>query len=168
MEVVVNGIPKPKLMWTKDDLPLDETYSPISKDKTHSISISETNASHSGVYKAIAENPAGIAESTAKVEVQTKPVITKPDDVKIISGEAFVVPITIHGNPEPKLKWMKDKVELSASLGIAIEKENNVYTLKLDESNTKLNGNYSVTGTNPAGSDSVQFKVLVIGNFHSM
>ena len=166
MDVVVNGIPKPTLQWFKDDHVLDKEFTFDSKDKTHSIAIGESNPQHAGTYKVIAENAAGSVESIATVEIQTKPQITKPEDIKLISGEEFSVPIIIEGKPEPKMKWMKDKVELPAALGITVEKKDNGYLLFLKESTTNLNGNYSVTATNSAGADTINFKVVVLGKFH--
>ena len=63
LEVVVNGVPKPTVCWFKDDQALDKNVPSESKDKTHSISFAELNPSNSGVYKAVAENEAGKAES---------------------------------------------------------------------------------------------------------
>ena len=102
-------------------------------------------------------------DSISTVEIQTKPKIAKPDDVKIISGSKFIVPITVKGNPEPKIKWMKDKVELPLSLGITVDKKDDVYTMFLKEGNRNLNGSYVISATNPAGSDAANFKVSVLG-----
>ena len=164
LEAVLAGVPKPAVQWFKDDEPLDENiYNVESKDKTHSVMIAVSDVQHSGTYKAVAENPAGKVDSISTVEIQTKPKITKPDDIKIISGSQFIVPVTIKGNPEPKIKWMKDKVELPASLGITVDKKEDVYTMFLKESNTNLNGSYAISATNPAGSDTANFKVSVLG-----
>ena len=164
LEVVVNGIPKPTVQWLKDGNVLDEKeYTFDSKDKTHSISIGESSIHHAGTYTAVAENDAGKAESIAQVEIQTKPQVSKPDDIKIISGSEFMVPVKIDGKPDPKIKWMKDKVDLPASLGITIEKKENIYTMYLKESTINLNGNYSITATNSAGSDTTHFRVTVLG-----
>ena len=164
LEVIVNGIPKPTVQWFKDEqLLVEPAYVQESKDKTHSVSIAETLEIHAGTYKAVAVNDAGKAETIANVDIQTKPTIVKPDDVKLISGQEFSLQVVIEGKPEPKIKWMKDKVELPASLGISVEKQEKGYLLYQKECNTNLNGTYSVTATNPAGSESVSFKVVVLG-----
>ena len=166
LEVVVNGSPKPIVKWFKDDQEIvGEGYVSDAKDKTHSLSVGETNPTNSGVYKCVAENAAGKIECIANVVIQTKPQITKVDDVKIISGEEFSVPITITGSPEPKMKWQKDKKEIPSSLGIVIEKREDGHLMFLKESNTNLSGSFSVTATNPAGSDTITFKVVVLGKF---
>ena len=163
-DVVVSGIPKPVVHWFKDDEPLSEKdFIFDCKDKTHSISVEQSNPSNTGKYKAIAENPAGKVESLATVEIQTKPVIRKPDDVKIVSGSEFSLSVLVEGRPEPKLKWMKDKTELPASLGITIEKKEDNYVLFMKESTISLNGTYSLNASNPAGNDTETFKVVVLG-----
>jgi len=163
LEVIVNGIPKPTVQWFKDEqLLVEPAYVQESKDKTHSVSIAETLEIHAGTYKAVAVNDAGKAETIANVDIQTKPTIIKPDDVKLISGQEFSLQVVIEGKPEPKIKWMKDKVELPASLGISVEKQEKGYLLYQKECNTNLNGTYSVTATNPAGSESGSFKVVVL------
>ena len=169
LEAVVTGVPKPTVQWFKDDIILDEkSYILESKDKTHSVTITEANPNHTGTYRAVAENAAGRIESTAVVQIHIKPQVTKPEDVKIISGSVFSVPIKIEGIPKPKIKWMKDKVEIPASLGISIEEQENVHTMYLNESTISLNGNYSVAATNQAGSDTVNFKVVVLGKLLSV
>ena len=164
LDIVVMGIPKPSLRWFKDDQLLDEgDFIMELKDKTHSIAVSQASHEHSGTYKVVAENAAGKVETVSVVAIQTKPQITKPDDVKMVAGTEFLVPITIEGNPAPKIKWMKDKVELPDSLGIKIDKRENVYFMSLNESHTDLTGNYSVTASNPAGTETVNFKVMILG-----
>ena len=164
LEVVVNGIPKPTLQWLKDDETLDEAaFTCESKDKSHTLSIGAASPNYAGIYKAVAENSAGKSEVVAKVDVQTKPKIVKPNDVRIIAGSEFSIPVCIEGVPEPKIKWMKDKVELPTSLGVSIIKNENMYVMYLAESTTNLNGNYSIAATNPAGTDTVNFKVAVLG-----
>ena len=166
LEVVVNGIPKPTVHWFKDDQPLEEKdISFESKDKTHCIFTSESNPAHAGMFKAVAQNEAGTTESICCVGIQTKPMISKPKDVKLISGDEFSIPLTIDGTPEPMIKLMKDKKELPASLGISMEKKDNTYIMYLKECTKDLNGTFSVTATNPAGSDTISFKVVVLGKF---
>ena len=164
LEVSVAGVPKPTLRWLRNDGILDENDVHIeSKDKYHSLTMAESSVQHAGTYKAVAENAAGMVETTATIEIQTKPLISKPDDIKIVSGSEFLVPITIEGIPEPKIKWMKDKMELSAALGITMDKKEHFHLLHVKESHVKLNGNYSVTATNPVGTDTISFKVTVLG-----
>ena len=169
LEVVVSGTPKPNVYWLKDDQRINESdFLHECKDKTHTLSILESHPKHAGSYKAVAENNAGEAISASQVEIQTKPLIQKPADVKIISGSEFCVEISVEGTPDPDVKILKDKVELPPSLGINIDKKEKVYILSLKESNTSLNGNYTINANNPAGKDSVNFKVSVLGEFNAI
>ena len=169
LEVVVSGTPKPDVHWLQDDQRINESdFLLETKDKTHSLTISESNLKHAGTYTAVAENNAGEAISTCQVGIQTKPLIQKPADVKIISGSEFCVEISVEGTPDPDVKILKDKVELSPSLGINIDRKEKVYILSLKASNTSLNGNYTINATNPAGKDSANFKVSVLGELDTI
>ena len=161
---MVQGVPQPTVKWFKEDKPLEGPDFIIeSKDKTHSLSIKETTADHTGLYKAVAENSAGTIESISNVEIQTKPQIAPPPDIKIISGDEFKINVVIEGKPSPKVKWQKDKKEIPSTLGITASEDGNTYSLYLKESTTTLNGSFTITATNPAGTDSASFKVVVSG-----
>ena len=164
LDVVVQGVPQPGVRWYKEDKLLDASEFIIdSKDKTHSLSIKETTAEHSGIYKIVVENSAGIMESISNVEIQTKPQISQPSDIKIISGEEFQVVLGIEGKPSPKVKWQKDKKEIPSTLGLTASEQGSNYSLYLKESTTLLNGSFTITATNAAGTDSASFKVVVSG-----
>ena len=94
LEAVAQGMPKPTITWYKDEkLIVDIDISIESKDKSHSLSIGESSSNHTGTYKVVAENPAGKVESVSRVEIQTKPMIVKPSDIRIISGSEFKVSV---------------------------------------------------------------------------
>ena len=98
LEAVAQGMPKPTITWYKDEkLIVDIDISIESKDKSHSLSIGESSSNHTGTYKVVAENPAGKVESVSRVEIQTKPMIVKPSDIRIISGSEFKVSVKIEG-----------------------------------------------------------------------
>ena len=164
LEIVVQGIPLPTVSWYKDENLLTGPDSIIeSKDKSHSLSLKESNTNHNGIYKAFVENSAGFVESICNVEIQTKPQIVPPSDVKITAGEDFNIAVIIDGKPKPKIKWLKDKKEIPSNLGLIAGEDGNSFSLNLKESTTLLNGSYSITATNPAGTDSASFKVVVSG-----
>lgn len=76
---VVEGDPYPYIFWTKNGQRLESPNS-ISDDGW--LHLENVQPSDSGVYKCIATNKAGIAETTGFVNVLTKPVMTiKPHDI---------------------------------------------------------------------------------------
>ena len=161
---MVQGVPTPTVKWFKEDKPLEGPDFVIeSKDNTHSLSLKETTEAHTGIYKAVVENSAGTVESISNVEIQTKPQIVCPSDIKIMVGEEFHISVAIEGKPSPKVKWQKDKKEIPSTLGITASEDRNTFSLYLKESTALLNGKYSITATNAAGTDSAYFNVIVSG-----
>ena len=164
LDVVAQGVPQPTVKWYRDENLLEETEFIIeTKEKASSLSVKETQSVHTGVYKVVLENSAGILESISNVEIQTKPQFSPPSDISIRAGEEFNVPVLIDGKPSPKVKWLKDKKEIPSSLGLISSENNNIYSLKMKESTTVLNGIYTITATNVAGTETANFRVLVSG-----
>ncbi|XP_074608784.1 hemicentin-1-like [Acropora palmata] len=94
------GNPAPKIIWTKDDEPLDE-------GETLSFA---TNRNHSGLYLCIADN--GLSEAvvaSAYLDVLYAPrLVSRPSDKTVIETAMVVFFCNATGNPRPQIRWTRD------------------------------------------------------------
>ena len=87
---IVDGYPEPKVNWFKNNQPLiasERIRTYFNPANGHvSLSVKESNLNDTGVYKVIAENPAGEAETQGLVTVAKSPDVLKEP---IIDPTAF-------------------------------------------------------------------------------
>ncbi|XP_053325662.1 hemicentin-1 [Spea bombifrons] len=111
----VSGIPKPKVEWMKNALPINthlnqNMYRLLSSG---SLVIISPNVEDGGVYTCSASNDAGKDEIEVHLSVQVPPSIA--DEVtNIFVTKLFpaLIPCTASGVPYPSIHWLKDGVHL--------------------------------------------------------
>jgi serine/threonine protein kinase len=171
MSVMVraDGLPKPDIKWFLDDKPLvEDANHTVETHKeaqvTSTLTVSNFNQADSGIYKAVAANVAGDAETAARiVMVQTSPSFGKKlersEDVN--EGEPLELKAKINGSPKPTVAWFKN--------GEPIDDER-VKTTVLPDGTVKLNiekaepgdsGAYKLVIKNPNGESSCLCAVAV-------
>ncbi|VDM63858.1 unnamed protein product, partial [Angiostrongylus costaricensis] len=170
MEVKVSGT-QPVVLWYKDNQSIsqDDVYEIISNVDTRSycLIIKETHISHTGRYTAKATNDAGIAESSANVEVM--PILERPSFIKkLISTEVnmndtVVLNVAVKGQPPPVVSWKKDGRPLIIdNTHIILKSEGEgIFTLTISAVGPDDAGRYSCEAINTAGAEECAANVTV-------
>ncbi|XP_018408468.1 PREDICTED: hemicentin-1 [Nanorana parkeri] len=108
MECKATGIPEPQFDWYKGDVKLN-TSSQISIDHIlGTLKIKKTQFMNAGEYTCEARNEAGKSSGKIVLTVGASPVFTQiPNDIATDIGSDVILPCSVQGFPEPKIKWSK-------------------------------------------------------------
>ncbi len=130
----VNGAPTPQITWFKDGVPVKpdntdyKTF--IHPDGLCTLDIAETFVEDSANWSVRAFNPAGYAESHAKltvqeaaraVEEQARPLVLVPlADLTAREGDAVELRCQVSGKPDPQVSWFRDGVCLDRAENVTL------------------------------------------------
>ncbi|CAG9815908.1 unnamed protein product, partial [Phaedon cochleariae] len=161
MMVRADGLPKPEIRWflngkriVEDENHKIETVAEA--QVTSKLRILNFDELNSGIYKAMAVNVVGEAETTSRVTMlQTPPSFGKKLDRNsdVNEGEPLELKAKINGSPRPTVAWFKDGEPISADDG-------NIKTTIVPDGTVKLNidkckpsdsGAYKLVVKNPNG-----------------
>ncbi|XP_012942941.1 hemicentin-1 [Aplysia californica] len=158
------GRPLPKLSWRRGDgRPLD-VNGRFRQQPSGSLDIAYIQRGDEGIYTCVAQNPFGVADSSAYVSVTgiVRPLIayTYPY-VKVVEGEtAELECIVLLGKPKPKLSWLRNGKILRASDRVRYLEPGRVALTDVREAD---DGEYVCLASNIGGNEtySVNLDVLV-------
>lgn len=159
MECKVQGHPAPKIEWHKDDEKINQdSRMKMQRDGEFCVlSIKEARPRDSGVYMCVAFNEFGSEATSAELEVQqpaTEPRFEeKLQSVDVTEGKDAVMKVKVKGTPAPTLEWFKDGKELVTSERVTIKSNlsDGIYSLIIQDCDTKDAGRYSCSAENDAG-----------------
>ena len=162
----VSGIPPPSITWFKDGIPVasNTDYMTECSGGACSLAIEETLREDSANWTCRASNPAGYAESHAKLTVREArmPEPVEPEDHK----PAFYVPLSntvcqeqgeavlecvIIGWPEPEVIWYQEDTPVRESLSCQLQFQGDTCRLHLSRVTLAQAGNYTVRAVNQCG-----------------
>ncbi|XP_071342807.1 obscurin [Trachinotus anak] len=113
----VTGSPKPVVSWLKDGLPLeDDPRHIITADRsgTCSLILDSLTAEDSGQYTCYATSSMGTAGTLATVVVQAPPrFVSRLESACLIEGEDIQFSCSTLSTPLPRIRWLKDGIELT-------------------------------------------------------
>ncbi|XP_066256138.1 obscurin isoform X9 [Euwallacea similis] len=160
--VRADGLPKPEIKWFlngKEIVP-DENHQIVTSkgdsQATSTLTVTNYNEKDVGIYKAMAINVVGEAETNARISmVQTPPTLSKKLDrnLDVNEGEPLELRAKIGGSPKPKVMWYKDGEPISPD-------DDRIRTTILPDGTVKLNidqckasdsGAYKLVVKNPNG-----------------
>ncbi|XP_066148174.1 obscurin isoform X4 [Euwallacea fornicatus] len=160
--VRADGLPKPEIKWFlngKEIVP-DENHQIVTSkgdsQATSALTVTNYNEKDVGIYKAVAVNVVGEAETSARISmVQTPPTLSKKLDrnLDVNEGEPLELRAKIGGSPKPKAMWYKDGEPISPD-------DDRVRTTTLPDGTVKLSidqckasdsGAYKLVVKNPNG-----------------
>ncbi|XP_063930937.1 obscurin isoform X4 [Zophobas morio] len=167
--VRADGLPKPQIRWFLNDNPLTEDANHkieghTEAQVTSTLTVTNFNEADSGMYKAVAANVAGAAETVARiVMLQTPPGFGKKLErsEEFNEGEPIELKAKINGSPKPTVAWFKN--------GEPIDDER-IKTTVLPDGTVKLNiekaepgdsGAYKLVIKNPNGESACLCAVAV-------
>ncbi|MEE6484497.1 hypothetical protein FKM82_013888 [Ascaphus truei] len=103
-----HGNPAPNLTWLHNTVPIHP--SPRYQASGNKLRIANLNAEDSGMYQCVVDNREGMAQSTARLfiqsEIGSRPVImSPPTSVRVVNGELVSLTCNATGIPTPVIRW---------------------------------------------------------------
>ncbi|KAL6255449.1 hypothetical protein P5V15_013784 [Pogonomyrmex californicus] len=183
LECEANGDPIPKLSWSHDGKPIEESrYHKIQTDGIRtSLTITEAFPKDAGSYSVIASNEFGKATVSCTVSVKgrlfhetsesdfigsdTEPIVPKfqlsLQDLKIQEGRSARLDCVIIGQPEPEVIWYHDEQPVKESSDFQLLFQGDRCSLIIHEAFLDDAGVYKVVAINSAGESSSQCTLTV-------
>ena len=161
---------EPDVAWYHDDKPLEDDVriAVESEGDVCRLCIKDARPEDAGRYKCVAKNSAG--ESSCTVSLRVKETVTPPEFVpvsetryEIDEGSEVSFTTKVKGRPEPKITWFKDDVRLRGDARLNTTRNGDEYVLTISRATALDSGMYKCSGSNPAGSASVEFELVVNG-----
>uniref|UniRef100_A0A6P7FRC9 Obscurin isoform X8 n=1 Tax=Diabrotica virgifera virgifera TaxID=50390 RepID=A0A6P7FRC9_DIAVI len=170
--VRADGLPKPEIRWFFNGKPITEDdnrkiVTTSDAQVTSKLIITNFGESTAGIYKAMAINVVGEAETTSRVTMlQTPPSFGKKLDrnMDVNEGEPLELKAKVNGSPKPEATWFKDGEPISPddeNIKISILPDG---TIKLNIAKCKPSdsGAYKLVVKNPNGESACLCAVAVI------
>lgn len=177
----ITGTKPLDVYWLKNDKKIipDIRYKTLEEDEVHTLLIIEVVPDDSGKYECVAINNSGEARCDAECVVsapskpqqpskpttpgaEKAPTIVEPlKDQTIREGQAVAFKCKIAAKPIPQIKWQKGDKIIKPSKYFQMQKDGELYTLKISEAFPEDEGVYKCVATNPAGTVTVQANLKV-------
>ncbi|CAH2104073.1 unnamed protein product [Euphydryas editha] len=162
LSCIFGGLPEPKVSWYRNGQQLKTaraTY--VNRVATLAISASKSTE---GVYRCVATNEHGNAETSCTLEVRSKPTVTVRDDEleqKHAVGDSWSVTATVDGVPRPDVTWYRNGLRLEAAGDFEIVTRETSSVIMITKLQRSHSGKYTVEAVNKAGSASVDTTLKV-------
>ncbi|XP_071524649.1 peroxidasin homolog isoform X1 [Panulirus ornatus] len=149
IECQASGIPKPHIVWTRNDEPIIEgPRIQISSRGAFSISSAERN--DSAIYRCTAANHRGRISASATLTVLIPPRLTvEPDDKYASPGTSIQFTCRADGVPPPIIAWFKDGQPIVPFGGLTVSLRG--ISLGVQHVKPSDEGEYICRAQNPAG-----------------
>lgn len=165
MSCIIGGTPTPDIKWTKNQKTF-ETTTMIYENRVAKYTIDETTEETAATYSCIATNEIGKADTSCKVIVQEKPLITIQENLitqKLRKSTHWKVIANISGLPKPDVYWYKKDTKLISNNKCTITYENNVSIITIESVERSDSDKYTIEAKNTAGTCTVDVTLKVIG-----
>ncbi|CAB3399927.1 unnamed protein product [Caenorhabditis bovis] len=162
---VVEGTPRPKIYWRKEDMDATELPSVQILSEGQQFKIVHADITHSGSYSCKAQNGVGNDAINFEVDVITRPSLAKgvKDVVEVIEGQVanFKCPIA-DKNFRGTITWLYNQqpIDLFESKKYALS--HNERRMSLHRAQTEDEGLYSCKIKNSAGETKFDYKLQVL------
>ncbi|PSN37209.1 Titin, partial [Blattella germanica] len=164
----ITGTKPLDVYWLKNGKKItsDIRYKTLEEDNTYTLLIIEAFPEDTGKYECVAINSAGEARCDAQCFVQQPasstpsksqpskpatpgteqaPTIVEPLKGQVIKeGQAVAFRCKISGKPVPEIKWMKGDKVIKPSKYFQMQKEGDIYTLRISEAFPEDEGLYKL------------------------
>ena len=112
----ITGKPTPTIKWQKADKVIKPSkyFQMLKEGDVCTLKVTEAFPEDEGVYKCIANNPAGAVTTQANLRVlapdsqDVLPSLTKMKDVIVPEGSSAQFKSTVSGKPKPTIQWLRD------------------------------------------------------------
>uniref|UniRef100_A0A1A9ZZH6 Obscurin n=1 Tax=Glossina pallidipes TaxID=7398 RepID=A0A1A9ZZH6_GLOPL len=169
-KVLVHGIPRPKLEWSKDGKPLEVAAkdkvsgeplykvhtAPVGSDQISSeMEILHFRLSDIGRYAAVATNDVGTTEGPFTLTMQSlAPTFVKSLEPtkEVHEGEPLILECLVDGSPLPVVQWYRDNEEVKPSEHVKITSTpEGLIKLEIEQCLPNDSGAYKLAITNEHG-----------------
>lgn len=168
--IKVDGYPKPTVDWyVGPNLLIDgRKHNRTESGNTYSLTITDLDEGDVGLYKCVATNEEGKAESRANLDVQEKQFAPQIEDdtLKIIQldeGEELDETVKIRGVPKPEVTWYKYGKRLREDHRLELKTTGSSYNIYIRKSSLDDAGEYKCVASNLKGSTHKTFDIKVKG-----
>jgi hypothetical protein len=156
LELKVKGFPKPEVTWSRngDEIQAGGKYRFLYEDdESIALIIKGVQTTDGGLYKVLAKNDMGVAETKGQLLVKAPPKFKKKmQDMACMTEDKFRMEVEVEGSPTPELKWYKDGQLVIASERIKFTQESeDKFTITIERVTLEDGGNYSVVASNAIG-----------------
>ncbi|MEE6505501.1 hypothetical protein FKM82_005546 [Ascaphus truei] len=163
LECHASGSLPMQLTWLKDGHKLPASRYLRIASGGRILRISQVQVSDAGTYTCVASSPAGAAEKSFILHIESLPVLERSEsteEVTALGGAAVTFTCEAHGTPLPSLSWEKDGEPLHLQSNLL---PNGLGTrLHLESVHAEDSGLYSCSAVNPAGKVSKHFRLSVL------
>lgn len=165
----ITGKPTPTAKWLKTDKVIKPSrYFQMSKEGDFcTLRISEAFPEDEGLYKCVAENPAGSVTAQAKLRVlapdtqEVPPALTPMKDAIVPEGSPAQFKTTISGKPKPTIQWLREGFLIPESPDFKMVQEGNNAILMISTTYEEDSGVFTCRATSSAGSVEQSAKLIV-------
>ncbi|CAG0878668.1 unnamed protein product [Darwinula stevensoni] len=156
----ISGQPAPKIKWMKDGKQIKQSryFRMVSEDETYSLHVSEAFPEDEGLYKCIAENPAGQLTLAANLQVRApeaaaekQATLTPLKNVTVKEGQAAQFKTEVSGSPFPTIQWFREGALIPQSKDFQMLQEGNHAILLIKVTYPEDSGRFTCRATNSAG-----------------
>ncbi|XP_053328822.1 hemicentin-2 [Spea bombifrons] len=163
LECHASGSLPMQLTWLKDGIQLPSSRFVRVSSGGRILRISQLQVSDAGTYTCVASSPAGTAEKSFILHVESLPVVERSEsteEVTAVAGASVTFTCEAHGTPRPSLSWEKDGEPLNLQSNLL---PNGLGSrLHLDSVHARHSGLYSCVALNAAGKVSKHFRLSVL------
>ncbi|XP_060064415.1 titin-like, partial [Ylistrum balloti] len=177
LDCVITGHPEPEVIWFRKDKPVKESkdIQLLFEGDRCTLSIREAYLEDSGLYRCLARNQQGEAESVCKLHVEPLSELSDAScgevaapkftqllrDLSIPIGHRVCLQCRVTGHPVPDIQWYKDNKLIENSPDYQVTAFADVHNLTIPETFEEDTGNYMVRATNLAGEAKCYAKLSV-------
>ncbi|CAF3879888.1 unnamed protein product, partial [Rotaria sp. Silwood1] len=157
-ETKIDGYPTPKVTWLLNGKPLTpkegaqvEMNAATGEAK---LSIPKVDLQqHAGTVTCRLENPHGIQEETARLDILAAPLITTqlPKQEETVSGKDVTLRVIVRGSPRPEAQWFFNDIPITPE-NVTFDEEKSEYQLLVKQPTVATSeGTYRVVLKNALG-----------------
>ncbi|XP_071443881.1 protein Obscurin isoform X2 [Hetaerina americana] len=172
MTIEVEGTPAPDVKWYKDGqtvsasatVKIGSKKGSTSQSMSHSLTLTSSKLEDAGSYSVVATNDLSQSSIFWKLTVTSPPKFlrTPTPETIIGEGESVTLEARVEGYPTPKVKWLKDQMEvIPDGKKIKVNDEGIIHTITLVGSSRDDAGLYTCVATNEHGSEEASGRIRV-------
>lgn len=164
LECKFKGKPTPTIEWFKDDdknklKPSKRVKMTVEKD-TAILEFKETELDDEGIFKCVAKNDSGTANTEAELlvdEAGEKPSFKSPHkDVNVTESDEARFDVRVAGQPEPVVEWFKNDTKITDEGRTVLldDEEEDLFSLVIEHVKPEDAGVYKCVASNDVGETS--------------
>ncbi|KAL4218919.1 Hemicentin-1 [Mactra antiquata] len=166
LDCPVTGIPRPNVIWYKDNEILSPDLDPNLRllAEGRRLEVIDARVSDAGRFKCVGENKAGTTEREFSVDVHVPPKIDKPGEVnkpEIIANNTISLTCPVSGIPLPNITWFKNKQPIKTNTSQYIL-QNDGWTLVILAAQVEDTARFVCQAINVAGDGEKAFDLNVL------